>query len=143
MVERQQQERFHELRLDGGCADGHDRLAREDRRALGHRPDIARKAEIAQIAEEILAENAAAAKIGNVVLVKMELLDIPHRLLQTGRNGEAAVVRHRPEKHVKVGDPILIAALEITVSHRQLIKIAEHGQIRLFVRVHKRTSASL
>ena len=33
--------------------------------------------------------------------------------------------------------------LEITVSHRQLIKIAEHGQIRLFVRVHRRTSASL
>ena len=41
MVERQQQKRLDELRLNGGRADGHDRLAREDRRALRHGPDVA------------------------------------------------------------------------------------------------------
>jgi hypothetical protein len=133
MVEREQEEGFHQLRLDGGRADGHDRLAREDRRALGHGPDVAHKMKMAQIVEEALAELVFGAQIGDIVIRKMQVLQILHRLLQPRRNGEAAVVRHVAEKDVEIDDAVLQSALIIPVAHRELVKVAEHREIQFLV----------
>ena len=138
VVERQQQKRLDELRLNGGRADGHDRLAREDRRALRHGPDIAREAEAAQILQEALVEHIPAAQIRNIVLVKMKLLHVLDRLLQTRRDGKAAVIGHGAEENIKIRDAVLHTLHEIAVAHGELVIIAEHTQIGVFVDIHDR-----
>ena len=82
---------------------------------------------IPEIIQEFLTENVLALKERNVVLVKMQLLDVLHHLFQPCRNGKAAAIRNVPEKHVKVSDFLLEALLQIAVAHGQLIKVAEHG----------------
>ena len=80
---------------------------------------------------------------------KLAGLGAPEELVQLLREAEPVIVcgakftRITALLHLDGADCEICGALEITVSHRQLIKIAEHGQIRLFVRVHRRTSASL
>ena len=136
VVQRKQNIRFNELRLDGRGADRQDRLAREDRRALRHGVDIAREVEILQIVQEALVKDAAAAEIGEVVLRKMQIADILDHLLQTCRNGKAAAVRNIAEEDVKIADLVRLPVHKVAVAHGQLVKIAEHGQIEFFIRFH-------
>ena len=136
MVERQQQKRLNKLRLNGRRADGHDRLAREDRRAFRHGPDIAREAEAAQILQEPLVKHLPAAQIRDVVLVKMKLLHIFDRLLQSRCDGKAAVVGHRAEENIKICDAVLHALDKIAVAHGEFVIVAEHAQIGVFIDIH-------
>ena len=59
----------------------------------------------------------------------MQLLNIVHDLLQTGCDGETAAVRNIAEKYVKISDAVLHTAHKITIAHRELIKVAQHGKI--------------
>ena len=59
----------------------------------------------------------------------MKVLNIVNQLPQARADGEAALVRHVPEEHVKIGHAVPHPRLKISVAHGQLIKIAEHGQI--------------
>ena len=130
MVQGQQQERLDELGLDGRGADRQDRLMREDWRALGHRVDIPGEAEGPQVVQKRLVKHAAAPEIGKIRLGKVQVVDIVDHLLQARRDGKAALIRAAAEKDVKIGDGIGHAVDKIAVAHGQLIKIAEHGQIR-------------
>ena len=131
MVELQQDIGLQQLRLDRRSADGQQRLAGEHGRALRHRPDVAREAEMAQIVQKFLRKQPLPAQIREVFLGKMQVLHIVDDLIQPGADGEAAAVRHLAEKHVEIRDPIALSAPEIAVAHGQLIKIAEHGQVGL------------
>ena len=66
----------------------------------------------------------------------MQLLHILNDLLQTGRNGKAAAVGALTEEYVKIGNPVLIALLEITLSHGQFVEVAEHGHIEFVIYFH-------
>ena len=136
VVEDEQDIRLDELRLDGGCADGQDRLAREDRRALRHGEDVAREAEIAQVGEEVLVKDAAAAQVGDVLFGKMQVADVVDHLLQPCRDGEAAAVGDVAVKDVEIADAVTHPVAEIAVAHRQLVEVAEHGHVELVVSVH-------
>ena len=136
VVDLQQQIRLHELRLNGGCAHRDERLTREHGRALRHGPDVAGEAEVFQVVQKCLAEQLPAAQIGNVLVGEVQVLDVVDDLLETGGDGVAAVVRHAAEEHIKIRDAVLHAVLKITVAHRQLIEIAEHGHVERFVGVH-------
>ena len=57
VIYHQQQIRFHKLRLYRRRADGYQRLARENYRALGNCVNIARKFEIAKVFEKTLVES--------------------------------------------------------------------------------------
>ena len=129
MVEFQKQVGLHQLGLDCGRAHGEHRLHREDGRPLGHGPDIARETEVFQIVEKALPENAAPAEVGDVLLVKVQVLHIVHDLLQPRCDGVAAIVGHAAEKHVKITDAILHVVGKVAVAHGQFIEIAQHGQI--------------
>ena len=129
MVQGQKHIGLDELGLNGGGADGQNRLLGKHRRALRHGVNVPGKAEISQIVQKILVKNVLFPEKCNVLPVKMQLLDVLHNLLQARRNGIAAPIGNRPEEHVKVGDFILKALLKIAVSHGQLIKVAEHGQV--------------
>ena len=136
MVHAQQQIRLHQLRLNGGRADGDNRLPGENGRSLRHRPDIAGKLEIGQIVQKILAEALPFPQVRDVLRVKMQLLNILDDLLQTGRNGEPAPVRAAAEKQVKIGYAVGIAVGKVPRAHGQLVKIAEHRQIQLVTLNH-------
>ena len=136
VVERQQQERLDELRLNGRRADRHDRLAREDGRPLRHGPDIAGEAEVSEVVEEALVKHLPAAQILDILLIKTQLADIFDCLLQTGRDGKAAVVRHGAEEDVEIRDAVLHALHKVAVAHGKLVIIAQHREIGLFADIH-------
>ena len=136
VVQREQQIRLNELRLNGGRADGQQRLLGEDRRALGHGIDVAGEFEVRKVFEELLAEQLPAAQVGDVIFCEVQALDILHDLLEAGGDGEAALVRHAAEKYVKIRDAVLEAALKITVAHGQLVEVAEHSQVESVFTVH-------
>ena len=140
MVERQEQERLDDLRLDRRGPDGHDRLVREDGRPLRNGPDVAGEFIIPQRFEEALAEHLPPAQIRDVVLVKVKLLDVADGLFQYGRNGKSAAVWHRPEENVEIRDTVLHPTRIVAVGHGQLVVVAEHRQIHLFFRIHIPTS---
>ena len=76
----------------------------------------------------------------DILLIEMEILNIVNHLIQPGADGEAAPIRHIPEKNVKIGNPIPEARLKIAVTHGQFVKIAEHGHIQLFFCMHVKPS---
>ena len=136
VINGQQREGLDELRLDGGRAHNDHRLLREHGRPLRYGVNIAGEAEGAQIFQKFLAENALAAQVRNVLLVKVQILDVFDELLEARRDGKAASVRDRAEINVKIGDAIFEAGLEIAVAHGQLVEIAEHGHVQFFFRFH-------
>ena len=102
-----------------------------------HGPDIAGELEILQILQEGLGEEVPRPQVGDVLLREVELLDVADDLLQTGRDAEAAAVGAAPEEQIKVGDPVLVAVLEIAVGHGQLVEVTEHGQVQFAVGIHR------
>ena len=131
MVHAQQQVRLHQLRLNGGRTDGDDRLPGENGRSLRHRPDVAGEFEICQVVQEILIKALPPPQVGNVLRVKVQILNILDDLLQAGRDGEPAPVGAAAEEQVKIGYAVGIAVGKIPCTHGQLVKIAEHRQIQL------------
>ena len=129
VVDAQQNHRFDELRLNDRAANRHNRLTRENRRTLRHRPDVAHKLKAAQILEKFLAEDLLRAQILDVLLRKGKVLQIIDELLDAGHDGKAAAVRHLSEKHIEITDRILKAACKITVRHRDFVEIRQHGQV--------------
>ena len=140
VVDGQQGERLDQLRLDGRCADHHQRLLGEHRRTLRNGVDIAGEAEVPQIVQKLLAEQVSPAEIGDVLLGEVQVLDVVDQLLQTCRDGEAAAIGHLAEKHVEIGDALLAAGLKVAVAHGQLIEVTEHGHVQLFLSFHSYTS---
>ena len=131
MVQGQQHISLYQLRLNGGGTNRQNGLTREYRGSFRHCINVAGEVEVPEIGQEALVENVLFPEEFNVFLVKMQLLDILHHLLQTGCDGKAAAIWHIPEKYVKIGDLLAEALFEIAVAHGQLIKIAEHGKIAL------------
>ena len=136
MVDTQQKIGLNELSLNGRCPDGDDGLSGEHRRSLGYGPDIAGKLKVSQIGQEFLGEEIPAPQIGNVLVGEVQPLNVLHDLLQTRRNGKSAAVGTAPEKQVKIGDAILITVGKVSLTHGQLIKIAQHGQVEFVVNGH-------
>ena len=132
VVQAQQHEGLDELGLDGRGPHGEDGLPREDGGALRHGPDVAGETELAQIVQEGLGKAALGAEVGDVLLVKAQLLDILDDLGQPRRYSKASLVRDRAEEHVKVADALAQSGLEVPVAHGELIEVAQHGQICLF-----------
>ena len=137
MVEDQQQEGLHQLRLNSRSPDSDDRLPGEDGSTLRDGPDVTREFEIAEIVQKPLGKQILAPEIFNVLLRKMQILNIGDDPLQTGADGIAAVVRNITEKDVEIGDPILQPRFQITISHGQFVKVAEHRHIEFICDIHR------
>ena len=136
MVHRQQCEGLDQLRLDGRSPDRQYRLSGEDGRTLGDGPDITRELEVPEVVQKLLRKQVLAPEVGDILLVKMKILDVIDQLVQARADGKTALVRHIPEKDIKIGNTVLISSLQITVAHSQLIKIAEHRHVQLLFGIH-------
>ena len=139
MVDAEEHHGFYKLGLNGRAPHGDNGLAGEDRRALGDGPNITGKFKVPQIVQKLPAEDMLGMEILNVLLCKAQVLQIVHQLLHPCHNGKAAVIRHLAEEHVKIADGVLIAVGKVSVRHRQLVKIGQHGQVGFlvaFVHVH-------
>ena len=100
-VDREEHHRLHQLGLDDRAFDDDDRFVGEDRGAFLHRPDVAGKFEIPQVVKECLAEDLFAPEEGDVLLGKVEVLEVPHQLFQAGADREAGLIRDLAEKHIE------------------------------------------
>ena len=106
MIYRKQNVGLDKLSLDSRCAHDHKRLTREHGSTLRYGPDIALELEIAQILEELLGEHPPAAQILDVLVVKVQVLDIFDHLLKPGSDGKAAVIGILTVKNIEIGDLI-------------------------------------
>ena len=129
VVDAQQQEGFHELRLDGRGLHRDDRFVREDGRAFRHGVNVAFELEVPQIRQELFVEDALAAQVVDVRVGKVQILHVPDDVGQAACDGEAAVVRHIAEEDVEIGLFFTEAVQEVPVAHGQLVKVREHGQV--------------
>jgi hypothetical protein len=131
VVQGEEYKGLDELGFHGGSPDCKKGLTGEDRGPLGDRPDVPGEAEGTEVVQKFLPEASFGAEKLNVLLVKAEILDVIHDLLQPGGDGKAAFVGHRAEKHVKVADLLGYVGLEVSVGHGKLVKIAEHGVVEM------------
>ena len=129
MVDREQHHGFDELRLDDRPTHRHNGFVRKYRCAFRHRPDVAGKPEGPQILEKRLVEQLFAAQISDVSVGEAQVLQILHQLLHPRHDGQPSVVRDAAEKHVEICDFVHVAGLKEPVSHGQLVKIGQHGQV--------------
>jgi len=136
VIDGKKRKGLNELGLNSRSAHRDQGLPGKNRGALGDGVNVAGKAEILQIGQEVLVKELAAPEILDVLLGEVEILNIVNELLQSRHDGKAALIRYRAEKHIEIGDTILVAVFEITVAHGQLIKIAEHGHVQLFLSFH-------
>ena len=136
VVDAQQGVSLNELGLRRRRPDRNQRFIGEYRRSLGHRPDVPGKAEGPQIVQEILFKKALCPQVGNILFVKMQILDILDQLLQAGSNGIAAAIGNPAEKDVKIGNALLHPLTEIAVGHGHLVEVEQHRQIQLLFALH-------
>ena len=136
MVYRQQRKGLNQLGLDGRSPHRHHRLPGKNGSTLRNGIEISGKAEVRQELEKLLRKKLLAPKEFDILSAEVQVLDIVDQLGQSRADGEAALVGHIPEKHIKIGNTILISRLKITISHGQLIKIAEHGHVQFLFCFH-------
>ena len=141
MVDGQQREGLDELGLDGLGPDDDHGLTGKHRGSLRHGVDVAGEMEVLQIGQKFLAEKVPAPQIGDVFRREVQILNIINQLLQTSGDGIAAAIRHPAEKDVEVSDMILVTAFKVAIAHGQLVKVAEHGHVQLFLSFHFHTSS--
>ena len=115
---------FDELCLHRRRTNRQNRFARENRRSLGNGIDIAGKAQIGKISEEILVKNAFGTEKIDVLFGKMQIVNVVDYLIKPGADCKAAVIRHTAEEYVEIGDAVGKAVFEIAAAHGKLVKIA-------------------
>ena len=133
MVYHHQHEGFDKLRLYSGSSDYHQRLTGEYHRTLGNSPDVAFEFEILQIIKKFLAEATFAAEKFNILVGKLQLVDIFHHLLKTCGDSETSVIGIVAVENVKIYYSVADTRLEVSVAHSQLVIVAEHSQILFYV----------
>ena len=130
MIDGEEQHGFQELRLQDGSSDRDDGFAREDRGPLRHGPYVAGEMKMPEIFQKFRRENLFGGEEFDVLLGKMQILDIRNHLLQPGKDGEAALVGHVAEEHVEIGDTVADAVFEISVHHGHFVIIEKHCEIK-------------
>lgn len=126
MVDHHQHVGFDKLCFDGLGTHGHQGLAGEYYSSLGNSPDITGEFEAAQVVKELFAKAIFVAQVLDILLVKVQVVDVLHNLLKSRHNGVAPVVGVGSVKHVEICDLVLKTASKVTVAHGQFVKITQH-----------------
>ena len=133
MVEGDQQQRFQQLALDGRAFHRNNGLLGEDGHTFFNGPDVAMQLEIGQVVEELLIKHTGGAEIRNVLVGEFQIIHGFDELLQAGHDGVAAAIRHTTEEHIKDGNLVLIAFIQISGGHRQLVEVRHRRQIAFYI----------
>ena len=129
MVDDVEQRGFKKLCLHDRRNDADNRFAGENDRSLRNSQNFAGKPQGGQAGEKRLVKDVQTAQIGNVVLGKMEILDVFNGLLKAGRHGIGRHVALLAIEDIKAGAVIFHAEPQIAVHHRQLIQVGHHCQV--------------
>ena len=142
VVDLREQRRLDELGVEQGRGHAEDRLVGVHDRALGQRGDVPAKTEAREIVEKIVRKKAQRMEIIDVGGVKVHVLNVLDDLLESRKDGKAAVVRVPAIKSVE-NDAVVRAAAEIVaVGHRHLVKVHHHGDVSLIVLFHNSSRRS-
>ena len=77
--------------------------------------------EILKVVKEAFVKEVQRAQVGDVLFVKVQVLDILNHLLQTGSHGKGAAARIFAVEKIEYGDAIGGAGLNVAVHHRHLV----------------------
>ena len=138
MVKGDQQQGFQHLAFNAGALHSNNGLMGENGHTLFNGPDIAVQLKMAQIIEKTLVEHAGAFQKLHIVLGEVQIVNSLNKLLQTGHDGIAAAIGHTAEEHIKHADFVLVAFIQITGGHGELVKIHHCGKVALYIQ-HKIT----
>ena len=134
VVHRQQQRGLQKLCIDDLRLDTDERFIRKDRCAFRDRIDVAGKDKMAKIVQKLLREFIERTKIGDILLLKMQILDVADHFLQTGADAVTAAVGVAAVKHVE-DDFFVLVSIEITLAHRQFIKVHDQRKVPLVTKI--------
>ena len=129
IVERVEDGRLQQLRLDERSLHLHDRLVGEHHRPFGHRLDGAVRPEVAQVVDEGPVEDAQPGKVGEILLGEAQVLHQVEEGLQPGRHREAVVGREIAEHVVETGRDVLAARLQVAAHHGELVEVGQQRKV--------------
>ncbi len=127
-VDGVEQERLHNLGFDAGRGHPQHRLVGEEDRALGHGPNRAVEAEIAQVGQEILAENVPTAQVVNGVIGEAHVEQVVNDLLQAHVEEKGAIAGQVTNEEVERG-PLVHAMAQVRVRHGQFVHVGKQGHV--------------
>lgn len=116
------QPRLDKLRLGHRRGNAQDRLVGEEDPAFGHGVDIPRKAEIRQVAEEIVTEPARSGQPADLFLREAQVFEKGQGLIEPGRDQEAAARRELAHEELEDGRAHL-PMLQVGLEHVELVEI--------------------
>ena len=124
VVDDIQQRRFGKLRLNQRRLDCENRLARKYRFSLFHRVHVARETQVFKILQKFFVERVQRTEIGNIVLGKMPVQKIIHRLFQPceQRIGNHFVLTEEDIEHHFF---LVLFLFEKAVAHCNFVKIRQ------------------
>ena len=131
---------LHELCLHDRGNDLDHRLSGEHERAFGDRVDRTCEFEVFKVVEKILIKNAETAKVVDILLAEMQLLDVFDQLFGSAHDRIAAAEGIGSEERVEDNRIVLFLILKISLHHGELIQICEQCQV---LSVHNYSSRSL
>ena len=125
VVDDVEQGRLHQLGLHDGGDDLHQGFPGEYDGALGDRVDIAGKAELMEIVQKVFLKHVQAAQIFDLVVGKMQVLNVLDHLFQPGADSEAVAVGIGAVKHIKDHRLVGVFFFKIPLHHGQLIQVGQ------------------
>ncbi len=75
-------------------------------------------------------------KIGNIVFVKVQVLDVFDNLFQTGKYGKTTLVGIFAVKHIKYHLGFFVLFGKVAVCHSHFVQIHHHGNISFIKLAH-------
>src|SRR5581483_3231539 len=122
---RGQEAGLYDLGFDDRRRYSQQRLLREHGRAFRDSPDLACKAQIAQVLEKSVADGLeyfVGAKELDLLRTEVEVFQEIQRLLQPGGNQVAAIFRQRADEQFEAGRGIE-AALKVSGRHGEFVQV--------------------
>ncbi len=126
MIHSKKNIRLNQLSLTGRSPDSQNRLVWENWSTFWYCVYVTGELKIAKPVEVALTEVALTPEEFDILLCKVELINIIHDLLKTGKYCVPSLIGDRSVKYIKVDDLVGHPFFEIAVSHCQLIVITEH-----------------
>ena len=119
-----------DLRLHDIGNHGQNRFTGIDHAPLREGDHIPVKTEAAQVVEKRGVKLAKRGQVEHILLVKMEIDQVVHDLLQPRKEGKASPVRVTAVEHIKghLGTAAVLVK-KIAISHGQLVEIHHHGGV--------------
>ena len=132
MVDQKQYHSFYELGLHDRSSYCDQRLVREYDASFRYGPYITLEFEVGEILEKLFVEQFFASQVFDIFVCELKIFQILYNLFQPREDRITAAIRDLSEKHIEIRYVVSHSRTVISIGHRDLIKVSEHGQVKFF-----------